>query len=215
MRWPPTACRTSGRRPPAPRPRDELAYRRQRQADRGGARLRRTAVRLAEPGPGGAAARARIRGRAAPGAARGRAGADSGRAVDHLRLQSGQHVGRAPGHGPHHQQHLPADGGRVHLYAAAERLVKIAESRRHAQPFRLLRAAVPHHPVAATASHFVEGAGQRWWPYLGAVYIVHAIKRVKGMHIIGPAWNKKTGKAPQAVPATNRNEQQERRTSRA
>jgi SAM-dependent methyltransferase len=53
---------------------------------------------------------------------------------------------------------------------------------------------------------FAEGAGQRWWPYLGAVYIVHAIKRVKGMNIIGPAWNKKPGKAPQAVPATNRNE---------
>ncbi|MGO4476968.1 class I SAM-dependent methyltransferase [Massilia sp. 2TAF26] len=53
---------------------------------------------------------------------------------------------------------------------------------------------------------FVEGAGRRWWPYLGAVYIVHAIKRVKGMNIIGPAWNKKPGKAPKAVPATNRNE---------
>ena len=51
---------------------------------------------------------------------------------------------------------------------------------------------------------FVESAGQRWWPYLGAVYVVHAIKRVKGMHIIGPAWNKKTAKAPKAVPATNR-----------
>ena len=53
---------------------------------------------------------------------------------------------------------------------------------------------------------FVEGAGRRWWPYLGAVYMVHAIKRVKGMRIIGPAWNKKTSKAPQAVPAANRNE---------
>jgi len=53
---------------------------------------------------------------------------------------------------------------------------------------------------------FAEGAGRRWWPYFGAVYIVHAIKRVKGMHIIGPAWNRKTAKAPQAVPATNRNE---------
>jgi SAM-dependent methyltransferase len=50
----------------------------------------------------------------------------------------------------------------------------------------------------------MESAGQRWWPYLGAVYIVHAIKRVKGMHLIGPAWNKKSAKAPQAVPATNR-----------
>jgi len=50
----------------------------------------------------------------------------------------------------------------------------------------------------------MEGAGGRWWPYLGAVYIVHAIKRVKGMHLIGPAWNKKSSRAPQAVPATNR-----------
>ena len=50
----------------------------------------------------------------------------------------------------------------------------------------------------------LESAGRRWWPYLGAVYVVHAIKRVKGMHIIGPAWNKKTSKRPQAVPAANR-----------
>lgn len=51
---------------------------------------------------------------------------------------------------------------------------------------------------------FMEPAGARWWPYLGAVYIVHAIKRVKGMTIIGPAWNRKGATAPKAVPATNR-----------
>ena len=51
---------------------------------------------------------------------------------------------------------------------------------------------------------FMEQAGQRWWPYLGAVYMVHAIKRVKGMTMIGPAWNKKLAGASQAVPATNR-----------
>lgn len=50
----------------------------------------------------------------------------------------------------------------------------------------------------------LETAGRRWWPYLGAVYIVHAIKRVKGMHIIGPGWNKKASKRPAAVPAANR-----------
>jgi SAM-dependent methyltransferase len=50
----------------------------------------------------------------------------------------------------------------------------------------------------------MESAGRRWWPYLGAVYVVHAVKRVKGMHIIGPAWNKKTSKRPAAVPAANR-----------
>ena len=50
----------------------------------------------------------------------------------------------------------------------------------------------------------LETAGERWWPYLGAVYMVHAIKRVKGMRIIGPAWNRRTQKSSQAVPATNR-----------
>lgn len=52
----------------------------------------------------------------------------------------------------------------------------------------------------------MESAGGRWWPYFGAVYVVHAIKRVKGMHIIGPAWNKKASKRSAAVPAANRNE---------
>ena len=51
---------------------------------------------------------------------------------------------------------------------------------------------------------FMERSGQRWWPYLGAVYMVHAIKRVKGMTIIGPVWNKKAATSAQAVPATNR-----------
>lgn len=55
---------------------------------------------------------------------------------------------------------------------------------------------------------FMDNAGPRWWPYLGGVYIVQAIKRVKGMHLIGPAWNKKTASAPSAVPATNKRRSQ-------
>jgi SAM-dependent methyltransferase len=51
---------------------------------------------------------------------------------------------------------------------------------------------------------FMDRAGARWWPYLGAVYMVHAIKRVKGMRLIGPAWTKKRVAAPVAVPATNK-----------
>lgn len=52
--------------------------------------------------------------------------------------------------------------------------------------------------------HFMESAGQRWWPYFGAVYIVQAIKRVKGMHLIGPAWINKRVRVPKVVPVTNR-----------
>ena len=51
---------------------------------------------------------------------------------------------------------------------------------------------------------FMEKAGQRWWPYLGAVYIVQAVKRVKGMRLIGPVWTKNTAKIPNSVPATNK-----------
>ena len=51
---------------------------------------------------------------------------------------------------------------------------------------------------------FLERAGVRWWPFLGGVYIVQAIKRVKGMRLIGPAWNRKKATARQGVPATNK-----------
>lgn len=51
---------------------------------------------------------------------------------------------------------------------------------------------------------FMEGAGQNWWPYFGAVYMLQAIKRVKGMHLIGPAWKRKRFARGQAVPLTNK-----------
>lgn len=51
---------------------------------------------------------------------------------------------------------------------------------------------------------FMERAGQRWWPYFGAVYMVHAIKRVKGMQLIGPTWMKNSASVPAGVPATNK-----------
>jgi len=52
---------------------------------------------------------------------------------------------------------------------------------------------------------FMEVAGARWWPYLGAVYMVQAIKRVKGMRMIGPAWSShRSAQMPQGMPATNK-----------
>jgi len=50
---------------------------------------------------------------------------------------------------------------------------------------------------------FMEKAGNRWWPYFGAVYVVQAIKRVKGMRLIGPAWSKQSAKSAQGVPVAN------------
>jgi len=39
---------------------------------------------------------------------------------------------------------------------------------------------------------FMEPAGDRWWPFSGAVTFLHAIKRVRGMRIITPRWAQRT-----------------------
>lgn len=52
---------------------------------------------------------------------------------------------------------------------------------------------------------WMEPAGERWWPVLGAVYFLVAVKRVRGMRIIGPAWkHRQTAKAAPAVVAQRR-----------
>lgn len=56
---------------------------------------------------------------------------------------------------------------------------------------------------------FMDNAGPRWWPYFGGVYVIQAIKRVKGMHLIGPAWARKSASAQVVVPATNKQREQQ------
>lgn len=51
--------------------------------------------------------------------------------------------------------------------------------------------------------NFMEPAGDRWWPYFGAVYIVQAIKRVHGMRLVGPVWSVQAAGAARGVPAAN------------
>ncbi len=46
---------------------------------------------------------------------------------------------------------------------------------------------------------WMDKAGGRWWPIFGAVYFVVAVKRVRGMRLLEPAW--KTRKAGVAAPA--------------
>jgi SAM-dependent methyltransferase len=55
---------------------------------------------------------------------------------------------------------------------------------------------------------FMEKAGQRWWPYLGAVYMLQAVKRVKGMHLIGPAWKQKRVSHAHALPVANKSKKE-------
>ncbi len=40
-------------------------------------------------------------------------------------------------------------------------------------------------------THFMEAAGDRWWSFAGGVYLLRAIKRVRGMRLILPPWNQK------------------------
>jgi SAM-dependent methyltransferase len=35
---------------------------------------------------------------------------------------------------------------------------------------------------------FMDAAGDRWWPFAGGVYFLHAVKRVRGMRLIMPRW---------------------------
>ncbi|HEX7931465.1 MAG TPA: class I SAM-dependent methyltransferase, partial [Paraburkholderia sp.] len=58
---------------------------------------------------------------------------------------------------------------------------------------------------------FMEAAGDRWWPIFGATYMIKAIKRVRGMHLVGPLKVKKpvlsAGLAPAATPNTRNHTQ--------
>jgi hypothetical protein len=47
----------------------------------------------------------------------------------------------------------------------------------------------------------MEKAGARWWPIMGGVYVVRAVKRVHGMRVITPAWRQERARR-RAVAAT-------------
>ena len=48
---------------------------------------------------------------------------------------------------------------------------------------------------------FMEKAGDRWWPFLGSVYLLTAVKRVRGMRLIGRAWLRKEERRAGLAPA--------------
>lgn len=48
---------------------------------------------------------------------------------------------------------------------------------------------------------WMDAVGARWWPIFGSVYFLVAVKRVRGMRLLGPAWKsqKKMANAPVSV----------------
>ncbi|MFM6986940.1 MAG: class I SAM-dependent methyltransferase [Hydrogenophaga sp.] len=50
---------------------------------------------------------------------------------------------------------------------------------------------------------WMDPAGARWWPILGAVYLFVAVKRVQGMRLLGPSWRPRRMAALNQVPVAN------------
>jgi SAM-dependent methyltransferase len=55
-------------------------------------------------------------------------------------------------------------------------------------------------------SAWIEGVGERWWPVLGAVYMLEAVKRVRGMRLVGLA--RREARLKRSAPAVVTNRQQ-------
>ena len=51
---------------------------------------------------------------------------------------------------------------------------------------------------------WMDRVGHRWWPIFGAVYFVVAVKRVRGMRMLGPAWKPRRSTATAPVSVANR-----------
>jgi SAM-dependent methyltransferase len=51
---------------------------------------------------------------------------------------------------------------------------------------------------------WMDPLGERWWPILGAVHFVVAVKRVHGARLVGAAWKRPATIAPASVPLANR-----------
>ena len=50
---------------------------------------------------------------------------------------------------------------------------------------------------------WMDKAGDRWWPILGAVYFLAAVKRVRGMRLLQPVWKRGKASSASAVPSVN------------
>jgi SAM-dependent methyltransferase len=50
---------------------------------------------------------------------------------------------------------------------------------------------------------WMDGVGARWWPILGAAYFLVAVKRVRGMRLLGPAWKARPVRAGNPVSVAN------------
>ena len=99
--------------------------------------------------------------------------------------------------------YLPRDGQFISLIRVKDwlQLLNYSLDRGHFGCYKL--------PLQGEASmtrmDFLEPMGNRWWPIFGAVFLVSAIKRQKGMRLIGQVQPLRVPAITQLAPATERN----------
>ena len=52
--------------------------------------------------------------------------------------------------------------------------------------------------------HFLELAGDRWWPIFGSVYLLQGVKRQHGLRLLTPTWHDRKARAKALAPAVQR-----------
>jgi hypothetical protein len=52
---------------------------------------------------------------------------------------------------------------------------------------------------------FMDAAGDRWWHFAGGVYMLQAVKRVRGMRLIMPDWRAQVRPKKAMAPVSRRN----------
>ncbi len=60
---------------------------------------------------------------------------------------------------------------------------------------------------------WMDRVGQRWWPILGSVYFIQAVKRVRGVRLLGAAWKTAVPRTAKPVSVANRAEETARVTA--
>jgi SAM-dependent methyltransferase len=53
-------------------------------------------------------------------------------------------------------------------------------------------------------TEWMDRAGSRWWPIFGSAYFLVAVKRVRGMRLLGPSWKTAPTRVVKPVPVANR-----------
>ena len=147
------------------------------------------AVRRELARPHRAAARARVHRRSAPAAARGvpRRSAPRARSSSRASIRSRC---SAPSAISAAAQTPPWNGNFIALYRLKDWLALLGFDVIGGAP-RLLRAAVRAARNGCARFGFFETAGDRWWPIAGGVYYLRATKKVLGMRVITPAWERR------------------------